>query len=83
MSAYTEGMLAKKITDKEVISAFVVEVIDCDLLPAAIGDVFGQHGLCIDVRPVNCLSGLGLYIFPSPCVHHIGQKGPFEESGGT
>ena len=42
-----EGVLAKNITDREVISGFEGEIIGCDLLPWAVGHVLGQHGLCL------------------------------------
>ena len=38
-------------------SAFVVEVVRCDLLPWAIGDVLGQHGLSQHGSLVFCAFG--------------------------
>ena len=41
-----EGVFAEEITDEQVLLAFVGEVISCNLLPWAIGDVSGKHLLC-------------------------------------
>ena len=38
-----EGVLAEEIADKQVLLAFMGEVIGCNLLPLAVGDVSGRH----------------------------------------
>ena len=41
-----EGVLAEEITDKQVLFAFMGEVVSCELLQWAAGDIPGEHGLC-------------------------------------
>ena len=41
-----EGVLAEEIADKQVFFVSVGEVVSCDLLPWAIGDILGEHWLC-------------------------------------
>ena len=52
-----EGVLAEQIANQGVISALVVEIICCNLLPQTIGDVSGQHGL--DGEDALCLVHIG------------------------
>ena len=41
-----KGVLAEEIADEQVLFAFVGEVVSFDLLPWAIGNIPGEHGLC-------------------------------------
>ena len=40
-----KGVLAEEITDEQVLFAFVVEVVSYNLLPWAVRDIPGEHGL--------------------------------------
>ena len=77
-----EEVLAEEIADEQVLFAFVCEVVSCDLLPWAIGDIAGEHGLCkgrgfvlgadsasADIICYICIDARPLDCFSCLCLH--------------